>query len=197
VTASFTYELPIGRGKWIGKNWNGFANAFLGGWQVSGSGVWQRGAPLTITNSSAFLGGGSALTAIGNSQRRPNRVSGVDPMPGNIGDRVRQGLSIFDPAAFSTPSDALFEFGNSARTHNDIRRDNYKNVDLSIIKNVVFNEGKQKLQIRGEFLNAFNWVVFGSPAAVGGLQLNAAAFGTITSQGNRPRIIQLVGRFTF
>jgi hypothetical protein len=196
ITASFTYELPFGKGRAFGSNWNGLTNALFGGWQISGTGVWQRGAPLTITNATAFLGGGSVLTAVGttNGQRRPNRVSGVNPMFDNLAERVRQGLSIFNPQAFANPSDVNFEFGNAARTYNDIRRDNYKNVDLSIMKNVLFNEGKQKLQIRGEFLNAFNWVVFGSP---GSLQVGAANFGIITTQGNRPRIIQLVGRFTF
>ncbi|MBA4182735.1 MAG: carboxypeptidase regulatory-like domain-containing protein [Acidobacteria bacterium] len=193
-TISSTYELPIGKGKLIGKNWNGLTNAILGGWQISGTAVYQKGAPLTITNATAFPGGGSTLTTIGNSQRRPNRISGVAPTSGNIGDQVRQGLSIFNSAAFSQPSDVLFEFGSAARTYNDIRRDNYKNVDLSVIKNVGFGEGRQKLQLRAEFLNAFNMVVFGSP---GSLQVGAGNFGIITTQGNRPRIIQLVGRFTF
>lgn len=192
VTASFSYELPFGRGKRYGSTWNGLTNAFLGGWQVSGTGVYQTGAPLTITYS-PFLGGGSTLTTVGASQRRPNRVSGVDPRYNDLGDRVRNGQSIFNSDAFSAPSDAAFEFGNAARTYNDIRRDNYKNLDFSIIKNVGFNEGKQKLQIRGEFLNAFNTVVFGTP----GTQFGSSTFGIITSQGNRPRIIQLVGRFNF
>lgn len=193
ITASFSYDLPFGKGKMFGKNWSGLTNALLGGWQISGTGVWQRGAPLTITNATAFLGGGSVLTTVGNSQRRPNIVSGVDPMFDNISERVRNGQTIFNSAAFSAPSDALFEFGNAARTYNNIRRDNYKNVDLSIIKSVNFNEGKQKLQVRGEFLNAFNNVVFGTP----GTQVGSTTFGIITTQGNRPRIIQLVGRFTF
>ena len=193
ITASATYELPFGKGKMFGKNWSGVTNALLGGWQISGTAVYQTGAPLTITNATAFAGGGSVLTAVGNSQRRPNIVGGVDPRYDNIGELVRNGQSIFNPAAFSAPSDELFEFGNAARTYNDIRRDNYKNVDLSIIKNVNFNEGKQKIQIRGEFLNAFNWVVFGTP----GTQVGSTTFGIITTQGNRPRIVQLVGRFTF
>ena len=193
VTVSSTYELPFGRGKLFGKNWNGLTDAFLGGWQVSGTGVYQTGAPLTITNATAFLGGGSVLTAVGNSQRRPNIVAGADARNDNIGELIRNGQSIFNPAAFSNPSDALFEFGNAARTYNDIRRDNYKNIDLSVIKNVNFNEGKQKIQLRGEFLNAFNTVVFGTP----GTQVGSTTFGIITTQGNRPRIIQLVGRFTF
>jgi len=193
LTASATFDLPFGKGKMFGKNWSGLTNALLGGWQISGTGVYQTGAPLTITNATAFAGGGSVLTTVGNSQRRPNIVGGVDARYGNIGSLVRQGLSIFNPAAFSAPSDALFEFGNAARTYNDIRRDNYKNVDLSIIKNVNFNEGRQKFQIRGEFLNAFNTVVFGTP----GTQVGSTTFGIITTSGNRPRIIQLVGRFTF
>jgi hypothetical protein len=193
-TASFTYELPIGSGKLIGGDWNGFTNALFGGFQISGSAVYQRGAPLAITNATAFLGGGSALTTIGALQRRPNRVAGVNPMFDNLGERVRQGLSIFNPEAFTSPSDVNFEFGTAARTYNDIRRDNYKNLDLSLIKNVTFGEGRQKLQLRAEFLNVFNLVVFGSP---GSLQVNAGTFGIITSQGNRPRQIQLVGRFTF
>jgi hypothetical protein len=99
---------------------------------------------------------------------------------------------VFNTAAFSQPGD--FQFGNAARTYNDVRRDTYKNVDLSIIKNVYFNEGRQKLQLRAEFLNAFNFVVFGTP---GTDFSNPATFGVVTTQANRPRIIQLVGRFTF
>ena len=192
-TASFSYELPFGRGKKFGSNWSGVTNTLLGGWQVSGTGVYQTGAPLTITYSS-FLGGGSTLTTVGAAQRRPNRVSGVDPEYDNLGERVRNGQSIFNSDAFSAPSDVDFEFGNAARTYNDIRRDNYKNLDLSIIKNIAFGDRKErKIQIRGEFLNAFNTVVFGTP----GTQFGSNTFGIITSQGNRPRIIQLVGRFTF
>lgn len=194
ITASMTYELPFGKGKMFGNNWSGLANFLVGGWQISGTGVYQRGAPLTITNATAFLGGGNILTTVGTSQRRPNRVAGVDPMYENLAERVRQGLSIFNPAAFSSPSDALFEFGSAARTYNDIRRDNYKNIDLSVIKNFNFNEGKQKLQLRGEFLNAFNFVVFGSP---GSMQVGSATFGIVTNMGIRPRIVQIVGRYTF
>nr|MBA3692510.1 hypothetical protein [Acidobacteriota bacterium] len=56
-----------------------------------------------------------------------------------------------------------------------------------------FSENRRKLQLRAEFLNIFNYVVFGTP----GTNINAANFGIVTSQGNRPRLIQLVGRFTF
>jgi hypothetical protein len=193
-TLSSTYELPFGRGKRFGKNWNGLTNALLGGFQISGTGVWQRGTPLTITNSAGFPTTGQA--GVGSLQVRPNRISGVNPMAGNFADLVRQGLSVFNPAAFGATDVTNFQFGNAARTYNDIRRDNYKNIDLSIIKNIAFSEGRQKIQVRAEFLNAFNWVVFGTPVTTFG----SATFGTLVDQntlGNRPRIIQLVGRYTF
>ncbi|HEY8562515.1 MAG TPA: carboxypeptidase regulatory-like domain-containing protein [Pyrinomonadaceae bacterium] len=189
-TLSSSYELPFGRGRRFGKDWNGFTNAIFGGWQISGTAVFQTGAPLTITYS-GFLGTG--LTGVGNAQRRPNLVGGVDPMFENFDERVRQGLPVFNVEAFSAPSDVNYEFGSAARTNNNIRRDNYRNVDLSILKNVLFNEGKQKLQLRAEVLNVFNWTVFGTP----GTQFGSNTFGVITTQGNRPRLIQLVGRFTF
>jgi outer membrane receptor protein involved in Fe transport len=193
-TLSSTYELPIGRGKWIGKNWGKLTNAIFGGFQVSGTGVIQKGAPLTITYAVGFPTSG--LAGVGNLQIRPNRVAGVDPMLGGFGDQVRQGLPVLNPAAFSAPNTANFEFGTAARTYNDIRRDAYKNIDLSIIKNINFDESK-KLQLRAEFLNAFNTVVFGAPV----ITFGNVNFGTYANQdvalGNRPRVIQLVGRFTF
>ncbi len=192
VTASFTYELPFGKGKYIGGNWSGLTNALFGGFQISGTGVYQKGAPITITYQGFQLTGG--IAAVGNLQRRPLRVSGVDPMAGSYGDSARAGVSVFNSDAFARPNETDFEFGG-ARTYNDIRRDNYKNIDLSIIKNVSFSEGRQKIQLRAEFLNAFNMVVFGSPASA--QFASSQNFGRITGQGNRPRQIQLVGRFTF
>ncbi len=193
-TLSSTYELPFGKGKLIGSNWGKLTNTLLGGFQISGTGVYQTGAPLTVTYAIGFPTTG--LAAVGNLQIRPNRIGGADPTFGNFGDRVRQGLPIFDPAAFSAPDVANFQFGSAARTYNDIRRDNYKNIDLSIIKNISLGESR-KIQLRAEFLNAFNWVVFGTPVT----SFGNVNFGTYANQdvalGNRPRIIQLVGRFTF
>jgi len=196
-TLSSTYELPFGRGKRFGGNSGKLVDFLIGGFQISGTGVYQTGTPLTITNSVGFSTSG--LAAVGQSQIRPNRISGVNPMAsGSFADLVRQGLPVFNPAAFTPTDVANFQFGNAARTYNDIRRDNYKNIDLSIIKNLSFNEGNQKIQLRGEFLNAFNLVVFGTPNL--GFGSATIPFGVVDNanlSGNRPRIIQLVGRFTF
>ena len=48
--ASGIFELPFGRGRHWGKTWNGVAEAFLGGWQVSSLFKAQSGAPLGFGN---------------------------------------------------------------------------------------------------------------------------------------------------
>lgn len=191
---SFSYELPLGRGRRFGSGLGGFANALVGGFQVSGAIVYQSGTPIAVTTGSTFSVNSNTLTTIGNLTRRPNRVEGVSAefSGSEYRRRARAGLPVINPAAFAQPGE--FEFGNAARTYDDVRRDTYKNVDLSIIKNLIWAEGRQKVQLRAEFLNAFNFVVFGTPGADIN---NAATFGIVTTQTNRPRIIQLVARYTF
>jgi hypothetical protein len=185
--ASFSYELPFGKKKAFFSDASGLVNAFLGGWQLSGTGVWQSGTPiLIVANGFSELTG---LAGAGNAVRRPNRVG-----PNTFGfsrENVRNNMPAIDIGAFATP--ASFTFGNGSRTYGDVRRDQYKNVDLSLIKNFGFNENRQKLQLRAEALNVFNYVVFGTP----GTNINSANFGIVTTQGNRPRLLQLVARFTF
>ncbi len=185
--ASYSYELPFGRGKRLGKNWNGFTNALLGGWQTSGTWTWQSGTPFTIIAS-----GFSVST--GNAQRRPDRVPGSDAgfSLSQARQNVRNGGVWFNTSAFTSLPD--FQLGNAARTYSDVRRDPYRNVNLSVLKNWFWADGNQKLQLRGEFINAFNSVVFGTP----GVNVNDPAnFGRITTQGNTPRVIQFVLRYTF
>ena len=59
-------ELPFGRGRKFGSNWNGFLNALAGGWNVSAIWQWQSGRPLTlIAQQLAYYYNGdiNALTA--------------------------------------------------------------------------------------------------------------------------------------
>ncbi len=214
---SWSYELPFGKRKKFGSNWSGISQAILGGWQTAGSFTWQRGTPIPITVSNAYPNG----VGISSGVRRPNRIAG-----NNFNSSTSQANAVaqgawFDPNLFVDPiySAAVpannFVFGSAARTYNDIRRDNYRNVNLSILKNFYWSEGRQKIQLRAEFLNAFNMVVYGTPVStlnVVGLvgttnnnSLNPAnpcfatqqCFGQVRTQGNTPRNMQFVVRYTF
>ena len=47
-SASFVWNLPFGKGERFGGNASGVKNAIIGGWQVNGIYIWQRGFPITI-----------------------------------------------------------------------------------------------------------------------------------------------------
>jgi len=198
LTASFSYELPFGRGRALGRRMGGVSNKLLGGFQVSGNVLWQSGTPVAVTAPSI----GSTLSYY---TRHADRVAGVSArIPGGqMRENIRNGGFAFNPAAYAQPAE--FTLGNAARTSSDTRRDGYRNVNLSLLKNFAFADGRHKVQLRGEFLNAFNMVVFGTPGAdvsngdvvQNGVVVRRGTFARVTGQGNQPRIIQLVLRYSF
>jgi len=181
VVMSSVWEMPFFRHSKVR-----FARGVLGGWQAAGTYIWQRGTPITVTTS-------NTLSGIGFAALEPNRVAGsvagydVDLARTN----ARAGKLWFNPAAYTAP--ASFTIGNAARNYGDLRRDNYRNVNLSMARNFVLHE-RWRAQLRGEFINAFNQVVFGTP---GRDVTTPSTFGVITTQGNTPRTVQLVLRITF
>ncbi len=158
---------------------------FLRGWQMSGTFIWQRGAPITVFTSTG-ISGNFAI-------RRPDRVPEVagDFTMEDARANAEAGRPWFNTKVFVNPPD--YRMGNAARTYSDLRRDNYSNTNLSLARNIAVTE-KLRAQLRCEFLNVFNQVVFGSP---GTDVATPSTFGIITGQGNAPRSLQAVLRFTF
>ncbi|HJZ65656.1 MAG TPA: carboxypeptidase-like regulatory domain-containing protein, partial [Candidatus Acidoferrum sp.] len=56
VSANFIYQLPFGRGKWLGKEAGRGLDAVIGGWQVSGIVAWHSGFPFSLNTGSFPLG---------------------------------------------------------------------------------------------------------------------------------------------
>jgi hypothetical protein len=177
LVVNYTYELPFGKGKAFGGNWNKTTNAFLGGWQWSGIMTTHSGLPISISPANNNTGG------FGFNQR-PNIVPGVNPVPTN------QSIDNWiNPAAFSQPDP--FTFGDSARFLSNLRAPKYFNWDMSIQKYWSFTETK-KLQFRMELYNAFNHPNFFVPDS----NLGDSTFGVIN--GAYPaRSIQFAGKFYF
>ncbi len=177
LVGNFTYELPFGRGKRFGTNWNGFVNSVLGQWQVNGIATLNSGLPLQMNqqqNLSQSFGGGQRPDSTGVSARLDNPTIG----------------QWFDINQFTQA--AQYTFGNVARVHPNLRSDRVENFDLSIFKNFAIGENV-KVQFRAESFNMANHVVFGAPNTT----LGNANFGMVTSQGNSPRQTQLALKFLF
>src|SRR5262249_30688231 len=148
-TTSFVWELPFGRGRWIGSDMNKILDAFVGGWNLDGINTMTSGQPINfrvptspVTNNlPTFLGGVSV----------PSNVS-CDPT--NHDARTDPTLNYFNATCFSIPP-AFAPFGNAGR--NIARSDNYFNLDLAVQKEFHLPITElTKLQLRGEFFNVFN-----------------------------------------
>ena len=162
------------------------AHALLSGWQTAGTYILQSGTPITITTS-------NTLSTVGFAVLEPNRVPGsvAGYSSGTAEQNAREGKPWFNTAAYTVP--ASYTIGDAARNYTDLRRDPYRNVNISMARNFSLREG-WRAQFRGEFINALNQVVFGTP---GRDVTTPSTFGIITTQGNTPRTVQLVLRITF
>ena len=175
---TFDYLLPFGRGKAIGSNLNRWANALVGGWEISGISTFSSGYPIVPS-----LQGG----VLWNGAQRPN-LTGDPAAGGSIEDRLNQ---FFNPASFSRP--VADTFGTAPRTLN-YRTPGIKNLDASLFKNVQFTESK-RLQLRLEAYNVTNTPTFGAPNA----QYGSSSFGVITGYagGRGPRELQVAVKFYY
>ncbi|MEZ5400463.1 MAG: TonB-dependent receptor [Bryobacteraceae bacterium] len=165
------WELPFGRGRKFGTDWQPVVNGILGGWQVSGWMVLRTGNPLSIGIQ------GDLLNTGGGYQQVPNRIADAT-LPRD--ERTRRRF--FNTDAFTRPGQ--YEIGNAGR--NILIGPGSRNVDMSLSKQFRLTETKN-LQFRAEWFNAGNHPDWGTP----GTTLGTSAFGTITSNANLPRVMQL------
>lgn len=167
-------ELPFGRGRRFGQQWNGLVDGVLGGWQVSFLFKAQSGAPLGFGNF--VLLDGMTVDDI--------------TLPGN----ERTVDRWFNVGAFDRATNR--QLVSNVRTQptrfEDVRGPGYAVLDLGILKNVDLT-GRLKLQLRGEAYNAINRANLGGPNTTP----TNTAFGTITAQNGLPRQFQLAARVSF
>ncbi|MCI0540570.1 MAG: TonB-dependent receptor, partial [Verrucomicrobiales bacterium] len=104
---SYIYELPVGRGKTFFSGMNRAANVILGGWQVNGITTIISGQLL----SPEFSGVDPANT--NQFGGRPDLIGNVNI--GDMRDRIKSGLPMWDRAAFVVPQDGRGSYGNSGR----------------------------------------------------------------------------------
>jgi hypothetical protein len=180
LVTAFNYELPIGPGKpWLNQGWT---SKVLGGWQVNGILTYQSGVPIQISADNKL--------PLFNGANTPNSV---------LGQKVQNSFGGFDPAkdvllnasAFTIPG--ANQFGTSAQILPNARSFPVYNEDLGIQKRFFIREPSIYFELRFEMFNAFNRVVFGTPAT----NINSANFGQVSSQGNPPRNGQIAAKFYF
>ncbi len=178
LVVTFSYQLPIGKGRAIGTNWGRVTNLIAGGWSISSFMTFQSGVPIYVSQS-----GGTLWDAT----QRPNLV-GDPSMPGSVSDRM---YNYFNLAAFTRPAnDAI---GSAPRTLN-YRAPGIRSADVALAKQFAVNE-RMHGEFRLEMQNATNTPGFGAPGAAFG----SSSFGVISGYGGArgPRTVQLGTKFVF
>ncbi len=133
VTLNFSWEPPLGRGRW-GR-----------GWQFTGSGRLYSGQPLTAKTSNVQLDQGEA--------NRPDRIA-----KGRLEQRTPERW--FDLSAFPVVPAGAYRFGNSGR--NILDGPGFVGVNLGLYKRFPTGE-RSYLQFRWETYNLVNHTNFQLP----------------------------------
>jgi hypothetical protein len=186
ISADGLYDLPFGRGHWIGHGASGWMNQLIGGWQVAFLNTWHSGFAFT-TVSEAFpvsFNANSPALFVGNRS--------------DIKTSVHNDAATGQIQLFANPTAALAAFtgpiGLQGPTRNNLRGPRFSNTDLSLNKHFIIKEN-YGLEFRAEAYNVFNQVNFALPTG-SVADTNAPNFGVITSDVG-PRVMQFSLRFDF
>ena len=197
--ASYNLDVPVGKGRRFLGQINPIANTIIGGWGVNGITTYQVGFPLTFTVASIP----SALQVLNITTERPSVVPGcTKTVGGSAYDRVS---GWFNKGCFYNPGNGAtvaangtaiaanaYLLGNEPRVDPTLRQQGYKNWDFAAFKNTKLTE-KANLEFRAEFFNLFNTTRFAAPNT----SVGNGAFGTVTAQGNQPRLVQFALRLSY
>ncbi len=176
LVVSFDYQLPVGRGRALGKGMNRILDGVIGGWELSGIISAASRTPLGITQSASTLWIGS---------QRPNQI-GDPTVPGAVRDKLN---NYFNVKAFSTIGPDLI--GSTPRFLSNYRGPNLVNEDATLMKNFFIKERKY-VQLRLEAYGVTNSPQWGTPNT----SFGSTSFGQITTTtGNRS--VQVAGKFYF
>ncbi|HTR26649.1 MAG TPA: carboxypeptidase-like regulatory domain-containing protein [Terriglobales bacterium] len=186
-TASMIYDLPFGKGREFGGNWNDLTNTILGNWQVTLIEHITSGYPTPLIDSNNQSGVFFNAGGNGNNYNRPNQVSGCNPQSGDHSHLQWVNTSCFSHVDGVT----TFGLGNASRV--PVVGPDFVNTDFSIIKQFALPREGMGLNFRAEFFNLFNHTQFGLPVN----DISGIGFGSVQSTVNNPRLVQFALKLTF
>jgi hypothetical protein len=201
------WQIPIGRGRALGKTMPRVVDAVAGGWELSGQFSIQSGVPVVFSTDSFFSGKDFALPKDQQSlsrwfdtsqfQRFPDKTADITTYPAWTGVMSLPGAS-YKPAAGDTIKNGVYQdFAAYIRNYptrwSDVRASRTNNLDLGIYKNFAIRE-TLKAQLRFETYNTFNHARFAAPNS----DPTSSSFGVVApSQQNAPRTVQMALKVSF
>jgi hypothetical protein len=181
LTTAIILDLPIGRGRWIGRGMNNVLDAIVGGWSLDSFITFQSGQPIAIINSAGRLTDGN---------QRPNVICSQLRTGLSFRDAAMTGEPYLNQDCFADPGDNIP--GNAPRHFSNLRGQGIRNLDMSLTKEFKIRESME-LQVRAEMFNVANHQRFAFPDVGSG----DGSFGAITSTVNNYRRMQFGARLQF
>ncbi len=181
---SYSYDLPIGRGRTFLGGLPRWADFVIGGWKTNG--IWRLsdGRPLAFQ-----VADGVALPTYGT--QRPNIVGTPKRNTGSgFVDQYFAGNIPTDHPNFVLPDN--YTLGNAPRAMGSLRSPWQFSSNLSLGKQFFIREA-MNVEIRLEAQNALNHPAFQAPNT----QVDDPGFGMITATSIGPRQVQLGVKFNF
>lgn len=189
VAAYWNYEIPFTSASWAQ---NALGKAVMKGWQFSGQTDYQSGQPFTIRTGVDT--GGTGTSAPHRPDYNPGGTITLDPVTGNYRTFITpiNGTGIVTTALTASGSPlANSKVGGGNLGRNTFRGPGFRNWSLSTLKQFEITE-RWKVQLRADWINAFNMRNFGNPTAL----MSSPNFGVNTSDpGGRGMLVSAKIRF--
>ncbi len=219
-SAAPTYDLPVGRGKFIGSNMNRALDEVVGGWRFTAIFTAYSGTPIGLPTNSAFFQGGDPGSGFTRSRTKWFDTSKFQPFP-NKSTTVAQ-LNAYPawtgvlglPGASYVPTAADVKSGldngvyddfntwqtNNDTTYGDVRNPAYLDLDIGARKLFTI-KGERKFELRMDAFNAPNHPIFAGPStSVTSIYFGVLGGSTSSNpalQSNTPRVIQFGGKLYY
>jgi hypothetical protein len=179
LVSSFTYELPVGRGRALGNGFNRLVEGAISDWQVNGIFVFQTGIPFTVTTTKDISNTGASNYA--------QVVPGVTPTVSSP-----TPARWFNTAAFADDLLPAGSYAYGTASRNSLRSDGPVNLDLGVYRRIRFIRETQ-FELRAEVYNTLNHPTFSAPTA----NVESPSFGQVTSTSNSARQTQFAVKYIF
>ena len=204
INATAVVKLPFGRGQALDSG-NRIVRALISDYQVSGIYTYSSGVPLAIVSSGCVTpGGGQCMpnynpSYVGNARINGGYGRGFTAATASTTHFIDINAFI-DPSVGASTNPAIsglypqYTIGNVGRTRPyGLRGPVSFDGDLSLKRNIVLHDN-YNLQLDVSAFNITNSFIPSAPAVN---TSTPSTFGTVTSQANASRDIQIAARFNF
>jgi len=187
------YQLPFGKGKKFGRGVNRAIDAFIGGWQITGTFRLSSGLPVSPSDGSRWATNWQLSSyATPNGKPIPKTTSNKNaPAVGGTG-----GPNLWDDPTAAVNAFAETMPGQTG-TRNTIRGQGYFDIDSGVGKSFTMPWSENhRLQFRWESFNLTNTIRF-DPRSANMSLTSKSNWGKLSGQLGQPRQMQFALRYMF